>query len=84
MNSMKITGMALATAAAGLFSAVSVGTASAADAKVHCENSTACKGQGACATATHGCSGMNACKGQGWTEQKSAEACKAAQDAAKK
>ncbi len=84
MNSAKMTGIALATTAASLFSLATISTVHAADATVKCEHSTACKGQGACMTAKNDCSGQNACKGQGFTEQKSEAACKAAQAAAKK
>jgi len=84
INSAKMTGIALATAAAGLFSMAAISTASAADATVKCEHSSACKGQGACKTASNACKGQNACKSQGFTEQKTKADCKAAQDAASK
>lgn len=84
MNTAKMTGIALATAAAGLFSMGAMSTAFAADASVKCEHSTACKGQSACKTANNACKGQNACKGEGMTTQKSDKDCKAAQDAAKK
>lgn len=84
MNTAKITGIALATAAAGLFSMATITTASAADATVKCEHSTSCKGHGACKTAANSCKGQNACKGAGMTEQKSAADCEAAQAAAAK
>ncbi|PZQ17446.1 MAG: hypothetical protein DI564_06235 [Rhodanobacter denitrificans] len=83
----KLTGIALATAVAGLFAGTVASPAFAADgadAKVKCENSSACKGHGACKSAKNACKGQNACKGEGFTMQKSADACKAAQDAAKK
>src|ERR1700690_2996775 len=56
----KLTGIAIAAAAAGVFSTVTVGSAFAADeAKVHCAGVNACKGQNDCKGA------KNACKGQG-------------------
>ena len=61
-------GAALAAVAAVLFNVVSVGTAGAEEAKVHCEGVNSCKGQSACKTATHSCKGQNACKGEGFLE----------------
>lgn len=84
LNTARVTGIALATAAAGLFSMGAVANAFAADATMKCEHSSACKGQGACKTAANACKGQNACKAQGFTEQKSEKDCKAAQDAVKK
>ena len=90
MKSMsKLTGYALAAAAAGLFATVATNPAFAADkaaakAEVKCENSSACKGHGACKTAKNECKGKNACKGQAPTMQKDDAACKSAQDTAKK
>jgi hypothetical protein len=83
-TSSKITGLAIAAAAAGLFATASVSTAFAAEeGKIKCEASTACKGHSECKTATSACKGQNACKGTGWTYQKSEADCKAAQAAAK-
>jgi hypothetical protein len=78
-NASKVSGAALATAAALLFSSVAVSPASAAEAKVHCMGVNACKGQSACKTAQNECKGQNACKGQGFTEltQKECDAAKA-------
>lgn len=84
MKTAKISGIALATAAAGLFTLATIGTASAADAMVKCEHSTSCKGHSACKNSNNACKGQNACKGAGMTEQKSEADCKAAQDANKK
>lgn len=88
MNVNKLTGIALATAVAGLFSA---GAAFAhdtghegTDAKVKCEASSACKGHGACKSAKNACKGANACKGEAFTMQKSEADCKVAQAEAKK
>jgi hypothetical protein len=72
-------GVAVATAAAMLFSTVMVGTASAADAgKVQCAGVNSCKGQSACKTAKNDCKGMNSCKGQGYLELSKSD-CTAAQ-----
>ncbi|HEY4366513.1 MAG TPA: hypothetical protein VGN07_04705 [Steroidobacteraceae bacterium] len=79
MNSTKkFSGVALATAAAMLFSTATVMTAHAADeAKVKCEGGNSCKGKGACATAKHSCAGLNSCKGQSYVMLPKAE-CDAA------
>ena len=80
MNSVKkITGIALAVAAAGMFMTVAVPTASAHSAKVMCEGVNSCKGKGACKTANNGCKHQNACKGQGVLKlsQKKCDALKA-------
>lgn len=72
----KLSGIAIAGAAAALFSMAPVTTASAAQAgMVHCFGVNACKGQGACKSAMNACKGMNQCKGLGW-EPMSAKACK--------
>lgn len=90
MKTTKLTGYALAAAAAGLFATVATSGALAADkaadkAGVKCENSSSCKGHGACKTAKNDCKGHNACKGQGMTMAADEAACKKAQaDAAKK
>jgi uncharacterized membrane protein len=62
----KASGVAMATAAALLFSTVAVTTAQAEDAKVKCEGVNSCKGTSACATATNSCQGQNSCKGHGF------------------
>lgn len=89
MNVNKLTGIALATAVAGLFAAGNVAAHdghdhAGSDAKVKCEASSACKGHGACASAKNACKGQNACKGEAFTMQKSEADCKAAQAEAKK
>jgi hypothetical protein len=65
MNGKKLSSLALATAAAVMFSTAPVTGAHADEAKVKCEGVNACKGQGQCATAANSCSGKNACKGHG-------------------
>ena len=72
----KISGLALATAAAGMF-AIAPMSATADEAKIHCMGVNSCKGQSACKTANSSCKGQNACKGQGFLEMTSAE-CTAA------
>jgi len=85
MNAIKkLTGVAIAAAAAGMFMTVGVGNAVAAEkGKTMCEGVNACKGKGACKTATSACQGQNACKGKGVMEMSEAD-CKAAQEKAKK
>lgn len=74
-----LSGAAIATAAALLFSTVAVSTASAEEAKVHCDGVNSCKGTSACKSATNSCKGQNSCKGKGWTEMtpKDCDAAKA-------
>ena len=90
MKTTKLTGYALAAAAAGLFATVASSGVLAADkaadkAGMKCENSSACKGHGSCKSAKNDCKGHNACKGQGMTMQSDDAACKKAQaEAAKK
>ena len=80
----KFSGVALATAAAMLFSTAAVLPAHAADeAKVKCEGANSCKGKGACATAKNSCAGQNSCKGQSYVLLPKAD-CDAAKAAAKK
>jgi len=81
----KFAGIALATAVAGMFTMATTNAFAAGDeAKVKCEHSSSCKGQGACKQAANSCKGQNACKGQGFTMQKDDATCKAAQEAAQK
>lgn len=75
---MKIkSGVALATAAAALFSTglLATTTAHAADAGVKCSGTNSCKGSSECKTASSSCKGQNGCKGQGWVTVKSAKEC---------
>ena len=62
----KISGAAIATAAALLFGSVTTTVSAADEAKVKCEGVNGCKGQSACATATNSCQGQNSCKGTGY------------------
>lgn len=73
------TGVAIASAAAALFS---LGTltvpAQAADAMVKCSGVNSCKGTAECKTASNECKGQNSCKGQGWVSKKSEAECTSA------
>ena len=77
MTNSKVTGAAIATAAALLFGSLTVSTAGAEEAKIKCEGANACKGHSECATAKSACSGQNKCKGQGYVSLTKAE-CDAA------
>jgi uncharacterized membrane protein len=71
MKIPRLIGLALATAAAGIFAAAGIAPASAAkheaeQAKVRCDGINACSGKAECKTATNECAGQNACKGKGW------------------
>ncbi|MBI3571872.1 MAG: hypothetical protein HY082_12370 [Gammaproteobacteria bacterium] len=77
MNLKKLTGIALATAAAGLFATATVPAFAAKhEGKVNCMGVNGCKGKGDCATASNACKGQNGCKGKGMMEM-SAKDCKA-------
>jgi len=70
------TGLALAAAAAALFSFAAVPAAHAADDMgVQCAGINSCKGSSECKTAKSECKGHNSCKGQGWVSKKSAAEC---------
>ena len=63
----KFTTMAMATAAAALFSAAPMTPVQASsDADVHCFGVNKCKGHNDCKTAANACKGHGACKGQGF------------------
>jgi hypothetical protein len=80
----KLSSLAMATAAAVMFSTAPLTAANAADeAKVKCEGVNACKGTSACATASSSCAGKNACKGHGFSMMTKAE-CDAAKAKLKK
>jgi hypothetical protein len=73
----KVSGAALAIAAAGLFLGGAASTVSAAEAgKIHCVGLNACKGTSDCKTATNACKGKNECKGRGFLAM-SEKDCKA-------
>ncbi len=77
MKVRKLAGVALATAAAGMFALTAAAPAGAQAAKVKCEGVNGCKGQGACKGASNACKGQNACKGKGFTEMSKADCDKA-------
>jgi len=84
IHGKKLSSLALATAAAVMFSSAPLTAANAADeAKVKCEGVNACKGTSACGTAHNACAGKNACKGHGYLMLSKAE-CDAAKAKAKK
>lgn len=79
LNSKTVSGAAIAAAAAMLFGVASITTASADEAKVHCDGVNACKGQSSCKSANNSCKGQNSCKGKGFVEmtKKECDAAKA-------
>ena len=62
----KVSGVALAAAAAAMFAMAPMSGAVAAEKSGKCFNVNSCKGTSACATATSSCAGQNSCAGQGW------------------
>ena len=83
MSSRVLSRVALAAAAAVMFSTVAVSTASADEAKVKCDGVNSCKGHSACKSANNACKGQNSCKGKGFLEmttQECADAQKQARD----
>jgi hypothetical protein len=81
MSHRKVSSVALAAAAAVMFTTVSI-SASAEEALVKCDGVNACKGQSACSTATSSCKGENACKGKGYLELTKQDCDKAKANAA--
>ena len=83
MNNLKRSSLALAPAAAAMFSFASVASAGEEGAKeegkTHCEGVNSCKGTSACKTANNACKGQNSCKGMGMLEMTQAE-CDAAKE----
>jgi hypothetical protein len=80
LNQFK-SGVAVATAAAALFSmgaTLSTSVQAADEMTVHCVGINSCKGTSDCKTAKSECKGQNSCKGQGWVAKKSEAECKAA------
>jgi len=67
--------LAMASAAAALFSAAPVATVHAgSNADVHCYGVNKCKGHNDCKTANNACKGMASCKGHGFVNM-SQKAC---------
>ncbi len=83
MQLKKLTGIALATAAAGMFAMTAAAPVAAQGAKIHCEGVNSCKGTSDCKSAKSSCKGLNACKGQGFMSMTQAE-CNKAKAAMKK
>ena len=77
MSSRVLSGVALAAAAAIMFTSVAATTARADEAKVKCEGVNSCKGHSACKSANNACKGQNSCKGKGYMEMTKAD-CDAA------
>lgn len=77
MNSRILSGVALAAAAAVVFSSAPLRAAHADDAKVKCQGVNSCKGHSACKSANNACKGQNSCKGKGYMMMTQAE-CDAA------
>ena len=69
----KISGVALAAAAATMFAVAPMNVAADGHKAGKCIGGNGCKGQSACATATSSCAGQNSCKGQGWIKATKAE-----------
>ena len=63
----RLTGAALAMAAAGLLMTAAVTPAIAQEGKkIHCEGVNVCKGHNDCKNAKNACKGQGACKGKGF------------------
>ena len=81
MKAMKkvstLSGIALATAAAGMFALTAAAPVAAQQATMKCEGVNSCKGHGACKGASNSCKGQNACKGKGHMEMSKADCDKA-------
>jgi uncharacterized membrane protein len=77
MTSKVLPGVALAAAAAVLFSTVAASEARAEEGKVKCEGVNSCKGRSACKSANNACKGQNSCKGKGFVNLTKAD-CDAA------
>ena len=67
----KISGVALAAAAATMFAVAPISVSAGESGKCYDVNS--CKGKSACATATSSCAGQNSCAGQGWVKRTKSE-----------
>jgi len=81
-STKKLTGYAVAAAAASLFAMGYAAPVLADDmGKVHCEGVNSCKGTSDCKTAKTSCKGQNSCKGQGFKELSKDECEKAKADA---
>lgn len=74
MRIHKSAGVALAVAAAGLFTVAPMTVVAGSDANVHCYGVNKCKGNNDCKSASNACKGQSSCKGQGFVKM-SKEAC---------
>jgi len=80
-STRKLSGVAIAAAAASLFAMGYSAPVLADDAgKIHCEGANGCKGKSDCKSAKNSCQGQNSCKGQGFKEMTKAECDKAKGD----
>ena len=77
MRMKKMTGFALATAAAGMFAMTAAAQTTAPASKVKCEGVNSCKGHSDCSGAGNGCKGLNECRGRGFKEMSKADCDKA-------
>jgi hypothetical protein len=74
MKNAKITGVAMAIAAAGMFATAPVSAMSGGnDSKVHCYGVNSCKGHNDCKTDKNACKGHGSCKGQGFLSMSKSE-----------
>jgi len=73
--SNKLTGIALATAAAAMFAAAPVSAGDNGGSTVKCMGVNACKGMSSCKTADSACKGQNSCKGHGFVKIRDKETC---------
>ena len=79
INSKKAMGVAMAIAAAGMFTATAPVFAAegTAEGSVHCYGVNSCKGHNDCKTADNACKGHGSCKGMGYLNM-SEKACEEA------
>lgn len=77
MKVNKSTGIALAIAAAGMFSMAPMVAMAGEDGKVHCYGVNDCKGKNDCKSANNACKGKSSCKGKGFLSM-TKEACEEA------
>ena len=69
----KLSGLAIATAAAGIFALTAPMTSVAGEEAIQCMGANSCKGLSECKTANSECKGLNNCKGQGFVAVNKAE-----------
>lgn len=73
----KATGIALAVAAASMFTMAPTVASAAGDkeASVHCYGINSCKGKNDCKTAGNSCKGQSSCKGKAFLNVSSEQEC---------